>query len=553
MVLHRHVDADEVLSKARGGSKADQVRAQGATSVSTPYSARYEAFTDIPKYKLPETGIPANAAYQLVHDELDFDGRPNLNLASFVHTYMEPEADKLIMENISKNLSDVDEYPAMIDIQSRCVSMLATLWGAKGGEAMGTPTTGSSEAIMLGGLAMKKRWQERQKAAGKPYDKPNCIMGSNAQVAIEKFARYFEVENRLIPVCAESRHCLDVKKIKEQLDENTIGVFVILGSTYTGHYEPVKEVSDLLDAYEKETGLDIPIHVDGASGAMFAPFIHPSVEWDFRLPRVKSINTSGHKFGLVYAGLGWIIFRDSQQLPKDLIFVLHYLGGSEESYTLNFSRPGAQVIAQYFNFLHLGFEGYKQIAAGDLENARVFSIALEGSGYFECVSDLHRKAGTHLFNVDKLSSGDEDVVNQDAEYYNAALPVVAFKLTDKFMKDYPHVKQAAVSTLMRVKQWIIPNYPLPENEDKIEILRVVVRESCSTSMVDRLIKDLIETVETLMNADEVDMNALAGSDLSAMVNGQSHEQKHSSRGHRAGSKAHKKEQAGHKAIYARPC
>lgn len=294
MSLHKHVDANEVLKKARGG-RGNAKQASSATTLATPYSARYEAFEDIPKYKMPAEGIAANAAYQMIHDELDFDGRPNLNLASFVHTYMEPEADKLIMENISKNMSDEDEYPAMVDIHARCISMLADLWGAKGGDAIGTATTGSSEAIMLGGLAMKRRWQERQMAAGKDYSKPNVIMGSNAQVAIEKFARYFEVENRLIPVCAESRHCLDVSKIKENLDENTIGVFVILGSTYTGHYEPVQEVSDLLDEYEKETGLDIPIHVDGASGAMVAPFVHPSTKWDFELPRVKSINSFSFK------------------------------------------------------------------------------------------------------------------------------------------------------------------------------------------------------------------------------------------------------------------
>ena len=289
MSLHRHVDADEVLKKARGG-RGNSKQANSATTLTTPYSARYEAFEDIPKYKMPADGIAANAAYQLIHDELDFDGRPNLNLASFVHTYMEPEATKLMQECIAINLSDEDEYPATMDIHARCISMLADLWGGKGGEAIGTATTGSSEAIMLGGLAMKRRWEEKRMAEGKDYSKPNCIMGANAQVAVEKYARYFGVENRLIPVCAESRHCLDVSKIREQIDENTIGVFVILGSTYTGHYESVAEVSTLLDEYEKETGQDVPIHVDGASGAMFAPFVHQSVKWNFELPRVKSIN-----------------------------------------------------------------------------------------------------------------------------------------------------------------------------------------------------------------------------------------------------------------------
>lgn len=436
--------------------------------------------------------------------------------------------------------------------------MIASLWGATGGKAIGTATTGSSEAIMLGGLAMKKRWQARQKAAGKPIDKPNCIMGANAQVAIEKFARYFEVENRLIPVCAESQFCLDVSKIEEQLDENTIGVFVILGSTYTGTYEEVEKVSKLLDAFQEKTGHDIPIHVDGASGAMVAPFVHQDVKWDFRLPRVKSINTSGHKFGLVYAGLGWIIFRDAEQLPKELIFELHYLGGTEESYTLNFSRPGANVIAQYFSFLHLGFNGYASIGQADLENARVLSTALEGSGYFECVSDIHRPKGTFYHNIASkggLHDGSEEVAGEDvsSKDFNPGLPVVAFRLTNAFHKENPHVKQESVSTLLRVKGWVIPNYPLPMDAEDISVLRVVVRESCSSGMIDRLINDIIAVVETLIEADSTEMNAFAGEKGVIPQMTDSHEKTHASRGKKAGTKAHRDHHKDHKAIYARPC
>lgn len=256
---------------------------------------------------------------------------------------------------------------------------------------------------------MKRIWQERRKAAGKSIHEPgpNIVMGANAQVALEKFARYFEVECRLVPVSVESKYRLDPKKAMEFVDENTIGVYVILGSTYTGHYEPVKEMAGLLDEYERQTGHSVPIHgmlihpvvapfdssghiVDGASGAFIAPFAHPKLQWDFKIPRVVSINTSGHKFGLAYVGVGWVVWRSKDYLPKDLIFELHYLGSVEYSFSLNFSRPAAPIIAQYFNFLHLGFEGYRAVALDDLKNARLLSRALEHTGWYTVLSDIHR-------------------------------------------------------------------------------------------------------------------------------------------------------------------
>ena len=330
------------------------------------------------------------------------------------------------------------------------------MWGAKKSEkAIGTATTGSSEAIHLGGLAMKRRWQESRMADGKDTSKPNIIMGANAQVALEKFARYFEVESRILPVSAESSYRLDPKLVKENIDENTIGVFVILGSTYTGHYEPVEEISDILDAFEKETGHSIPIHVDAASGGFIAPFTHAKAgrKWNFELPRVKSINTSGHKFGLVYAGVGWIIWRDESYLPKHLIFELHYLGGTEESYTLNFSRPGAQIIVQYYNLIHLGFSGFRSIMENALANARLLSRALEHTGWYRCVSDIHRKKGDFKYEKGKKPYEEGD----NSADYNAGLPVVAFTLTDEFHKEFPHVKQESVSNLLRAKQYIIPS------------------------------------------------------------------------------------------------
>jgi glutamate decarboxylase len=273
----------------------------GGTSHSgTPYGTRYTAQTMIPKFRIPDEGAPGDAVSQILSDELDLDGRTNLNLASFVNTYMEDSGRQLMINNLAKNLADSDEYPALMSLHTRCVSMIADLWHApKESKPIGTATVGSSEAIHLGGLAMKRRWQEKRRAAGKDTSKPNIIMGSNAQVALLKFARYFEVEARILPVSKESNYRLDTKLVRENLDENTIGIFVILGSTYTGHYEPVEEIHGVLDEFEKETGHDVPIHVDGASGAFVAPFTHAGAgkkgqtKWDFQLPRVVSINTSG--------------------------------------------------------------------------------------------------------------------------------------------------------------------------------------------------------------------------------------------------------------------
>ncbi|RMZ83756.1 hypothetical protein DV738_g878, partial [Chaetothyriales sp. CBS 135597] len=513
MVLAKHVDPDELVDNLRKtDSRIHRHRARPETvdSTLTPYSSRYNSRHEISKFRIPRDGAPADAVHQMIKDELDLDGRPNLNLASFVGTYMEREAEALMVENLSKNMSDADEYPAMMQIHARCVSIIANLWGAQKGEtAVGTATTGSSEAIHLGGLAMKRRWQEKRRAEGKDTSKPNILMGANAQVALEKFARYFEVEARILPVSEKSHYRLDPELVKKNIDENTIGVFVILGSTYTGHYEPVEEISKILDQYEAKTGVDIPIHVDAASGGFIAPFTQAQVggpKWNFELPRVKSINTSGHKFGLVYAGVGWIIWRDEKLLPKHLIFELHYLGGTEESYTLNFSRPGAQIIAQYYNLIHLGFNGFRAIMENALHNARLLSKALEATGWYTCVSDIHRKKGTYKYSgPEERVFGSKDETSAD---YNAGLPVVAFRFSDEFKKEYPHVRQEAVSKLLRMKQYIIPNYPLPPNEEKTEILRVVVRESMSLDLLNRLIGDTIEVTEGLMQADAFDLAAL---------------------------------------------
>jgi len=302
---------------------------------------------------------------------------------------------------------------------------------------------------------------------------------------------------RLVPVDESTRFVMSPKRALDYIDENTIGVMVILGSTYTGVFENVQEMSDCLDEYETKTGHHVPIHVDAASGGFFAPFAYPKYKWAFDVPRVQSINTSGHKFGLTPVGLGWIIWKDEQFLHKDLIFELHYLGSTEYSFNLNFSRPAAPIIAQMFNFLNLGREGYTRIARVDLANARAFSRALEASGYYKVVSEIHNK-----FTETSVGSAIADAVGQADEssplYYQRGLPVVAFSFSDAFKSEYPHVKQEWIQNLLRVKGWIVPNYALPPNAENIDVLRVVVRESVSAEMVERLITDLLTTTEELM-------------------------------------------------------
>ncbi|KAH6891904.1 glutamate decarboxylase [Coprinopsis sp. MPI-PUGE-AT-0042] len=494
MSLSRHIDADELIQKVKEHPHKKH-STEGSRRGLHQSWRRDEDASSVPKYKMPPVGIPSKSAYQLLHDETALDGNPLLNLASFVHTWMPEEANKLYMENLNKNLVDLDEYPAATTIHNRCISMIADLWKVpKEGKVIGTATAGSSEAIMLGGLAMKRRWQEDRKAAGKDHYHPNIVFGSNAQVALEKFARYFDVECRLVPVKAENGFIMDPQDAIPYIDENTIGVIVILGSTYTGHFENVALMGQLLDDLQERTGLNVPIHVDAASGGFVAPFAFPHLKWSFDVPRVVSINTSGHKFGLVYAGLGWVLWRDECFLHKDLVFELHYLGSTEYTFTLNFSKPAAPVIAQMFNFLNLGFDGYKKIAWKDLRNARMLSKALDGT-YFTVLSNIHKPISTA-----EGDSSPNNHHNGSPEGYEPGLPVVAFRLSDKFKEEYPHVKQVWVSHLLRTKGWIVPNYNAPAGAEDIELLRVVVRETLSEDLVERLIVDILEITESLMDS-----------------------------------------------------
>ncbi|KAG1843555.1 pyridoxal phosphate-dependent transferase [Suillus subalutaceus] len=490
-MLSKHINPDRLIRESKDKkSNHHHLTGKDSHSTSHPYGARY-GIASIPKFHIPSKGASAETTYQLIHDELSLDGSTSLNLASFVQTWMPEPANKLMMENMSKNLIDQDEYPMTQEIHTRCVSILADLWHAPSAhEAIGTATTGSSEAIQLGGLAMKRRWQERRKAEGKSIHEPgpNIVMGANAQVALEKFARYFEVECRLVPVSVESKYRLDPKKAMEYVDENTIGVYVILG---------IKEMSDLLDEYEQKTGINVPIHVDGASGAFVAPFAHPKLLWDFKLPRVVSINTSGHKFGLAYVGVGWVVWRSKEYLPKDLIFELHYLGSVEYSFSLNFSRPAAPIIAQYFNFIHLGFEGYREVAKDDLENARLLSRALEKSGWYTVLSDIHRPKVKDILQKNAHNDFDEENV----ENYEEGLPVVAFRFSDSFQESYPDIQQKWIQILLRAKGWIVPNYELAPDLEQVQILRVVVKENMTESLVDRLLEDIVEVTQDLIKQD----------------------------------------------------
>jgi len=429
--------------------------------LASSYGSRYIS-GPVARYELPEEQLPAHVAYQVIHDEMNLDGNPAMNLATFVTTWMEPEADRLLAETLGKNYIDQDEYPQTTEIQKRCVNMLARLFGAAPHHAsVGTGTVGSSEAIHLAGLALKWKWRKRRAEAHLPAAQPNIVMGANVQVCWEKFARYFDVEPRYVPL-TESRYVIGVNEALEMVDDNTIGVVGILGSTYNGQYEPIKELNDSLLELNQRTGWDVPIHVDAASGGFVAPFLQPDVEWDFRLPLVRSINVSGHKYGLVYPGVGWVIWRDEEQLPQELIFHVNYLGGDQPTFNLNFSRGAGQIIAQYYNFLRLGRAGYREIMINLQETARFLAAAINDTGHFDLISD------------------------------DSGLPLVCFRLkTERAYSVFD------MSDHLRARGWIVPAYTLAPNAEHIAVLRIVVREGLSRDMAELLVDDIHRTIEHL--------------------------------------------------------
>jgi glutamate decarboxylase len=415
----------------------------------------------VPLLRLPERPMPADAAYRLIHEELLLDGNAKLNLATFVTTWMEPQADQLMAECANKNMIDKDEYPQTAELEHRCVNILADLWHAsEDGGGTGCSTTGSSEACMLAGMALKRRWRARCRAESKDASQPNIVMGINVQVCWEKFANYFEVEPRLVPIEGDRYH-LGAAQAVEACDENTIGVVAILGSTFDGSYEPVADIAAGLDDLQGRTGIDVPVHVDGASGAMIAPFLDPKLEWDFRLPRVASINTSGHKYGRVYPGVGWIIWRDAAALPEELVFRVNYLGGDMPTFALNFSRPGAQVAVQYYNFLRLGRHGYRAVQQGCRDVAMYLARKIAAIGRFDLLTD-----------------GSE-------------LPVFAFATKPGSKFDV-----FDLSARLRQRGWQVPAYTFPANRTDLAACRIVVREG-SKDAADLFLDDLGRAVASL--------------------------------------------------------
>ena len=430
----------------------------------TPTYASRALNSPVPKYEIPEEGMEPQVAYNLIHDELGLDGNSRLNLATFVTTWMEPEARQLMAETFDKNMIDKDEYPQTAEIELRCVNILARLWNAPDAkEATGCSTIGSSEAAMLGGMALKWQWRKRRQAQGKPADKPNLVMGINVQVCWEKFCRYWEIEPRFVPVEGDRFH-LGAAEALAMVDENTIGVVAIMGSTYDGSYEPVKEINDALETLNAKTGWEVPLHVDGASGGFIAPFLDPELEWDFRLKWVKSINTSGHKFGLVYPGVGWIIWRDKAELPEELIFHCNYLGGDLPNFALNFSRPGNQVVAQYYNYLRLGKEGYRQIQQTCRDTALYLSSAIANLGPFELITD------------------------------GSDIPVFAWRLKHEVAAQINYTL-FDLSDKLRERGWLVPAYTMPKNREDVVVQRVVVKEGFSRDMADMLVQDIQKAVE----------------------------------------------------------
>jgi len=446
MPLHRDVDTT----------------AEGQLLSFRPQYALGAEVGEVPRHRLPDRPMEARSAYQVVHDELMLDGNARLNLATFVSTWMEPEAERLMAECFDKNIVDKDEYPMTAEIERRCVAMIADLWnGSADDPAVGCSTTGSSEAAMLGGLALLERWRKGRGASASAGTVPNLVMGANVQVCWEKFCRYFGVEPKLVPV-APGRTGLGAEQAAAAVDAGTIGVVAVLGSTFDGIFEPVAEIVSALDKVASSGGPDVPVHVDAASGGFVAPFLDPDLAWDFRLERVASINASGHKYGLVYPGVGWALWRNRSALPDELVFDVDYLGGSMPTFSLNFSRPGAQVVGQYYNFLRLGREGYREVQQACRDTARWLAGQLGRIDGLEVYSD-----GSQLPVVTVVSSepGRLDVFELSAE--------------------------------LRRFGWLVPAYHMPPDLEDVALLRVVVRNGLSRDLAEALASDVERSVAAL--------------------------------------------------------
>jgi glutamate decarboxylase len=441
-------------------SKQGEPKRRRVSSSAVPADTMHH---ELPTHELPDKGLGLSEATERIASELLLDGQSRLNLATFVTTWMPAPARALMAETADKNMIDKDEYPQTAQIEEHCVNMLGRLWECPDHlTAVGCSTTGSSEAAMLGGMSLKWRWRERMRKAGKPTDRPNLVMGTNVQVCWEKFCRYWDVEPKMVPV-EHGRYHLGPEEAAAACDENTIGVVAILGSTFDGSYEPVKEIAEALDRLESDRGLYVPIHVDAASGGFVAPFVQPELEWDFRLERVQSINASGHKYGLVYPGVGWAVWRDEAALPRDLVFDVNYLGGNMPTFALNFSRPGSEVVVQYLMLTGLGRDGYKRVMQAAQDVAVQLSSEIGQMGPYEL-----------------LSEGRD-------------LPVFAFKLRDG-VENYTVYD---VSDQLRQAGWLVPAYTFPENLEDMSVLRIVVRAGMTAEMADLLLETLLGKTEFL--------------------------------------------------------
>jgi glutamate decarboxylase len=419
--------------------------------------------SDAPDNQLPEYGMSSTDAMRLVGEEVLLEGNPMRNLATFVTTWMEPEAQRIIAENLHRNYIDHAEYPQTAKIEQRCLRMLADLFHAPG-ETTGTRTQGSSEAIMLGALSLKWKWRARREAAGKATDRPNLVFGGDVHVVWEKFCRYFDVEPRIIPLRPD-HYTIGPEDVEPHVDENTIGVAAVLGTTFTGHADDIPGINKLLMRLHEERGLDVPLHIDGASGGFVWPFLYPDSPWDFRLERVHSINVSGHKYGLVYPGLGWLVFREPSDLPDDLVFYENYLGKRDATFTLNFSTGASMVLAQYYNFIRYGRSGYAYIMETMQANARSLAEKIEATGRFRLVGD------------------------KDSEQ----LPLVAFQLAGEHGFDEFDV----AIQLAAERGWMVPAYSLPPNAQDVTIMRALVKQTLGHSMVSALAEDLVDAVDKL--------------------------------------------------------
>ena len=447
------------------------------TDPTTPIHGRPGFRIHVDPFHFPAQSMDPDEAYELLRTVLMLDGRETLNLASFVTTWMEPQAEALIHETLRKNHIDHEEYPAASLVEEACVHMLGDLFNAPDpSKVVGVGTIGSSEAIMLGLLAHKRRWRHQREAAGLPADRPNIVYGAETHVVWDKFANYFDVEMRKIPMKPD-RFVMSAADVEERIDENTIAVGAVLGTTHIGESDPIEAIDDMLVRIKNTRGWDIPLHVDGASGGFIAPFADPEGKWDFRLEQVASINVSGHKYGLVYPGVGWLIFRDATRLPEDLVFSVNYLGGAQPTYTFNFSRGSAMIQAQMYSFIRLGHAGYASIVANMLANAHHINECLDSTGRYEILNP------------------------------GLAEPVVTFKLRGDPGFDVYHL-----SARLRENGWIVPAYSLPPDAEDVHLMRIVVRLDLSRQMIDILLRDLDHAYKAL-DAERPGKRATAKPDM----------------------------------------